>query len=132
MQALFSLQLYYEKILTQESNLTIFKNAILWSTPSTPFHEAQHAREHAKHVKHAKHASTEARHFADSLSKCSTEFCPIPKDAAKVTWIPTLYFSDLENVTESDFIEELRKRFQVEDKTNCIRFIWWGIHYLGP
>ena len=58
MQALITLQLYYEKILTQERNLTIFKHAILCSTPSTSFYkacqtqqffEARQARKHAKH-----------------------------------------------------------------------------------
>ena len=87
---LVSLQLYYEKILTQESNLIIFKHAILWNTPntllyearqarqffearrSTPFYEARQAREHAKHVKHARHASTQPRHLADSYN-CNWE-----------------------------------------------------------
>ena len=84
-KALFSLQLYYEKILIRESNLTIFKHAILWNTPSTPFYEAHQASDfmntwfyearqvsqlfeacqarrfmkqakHANFLKHAKHA----------------------------------------------------------------------------
>ena len=55
------------------------------------------------------------------LSKCSSEFCPVPEDAAKLTSIPTLNFSDLENVTESDFINDVRRWFQVEDITNCMR-----------
>ena len=83
----FTLQFYYEKILTQESNLTIFKHTILWNTPSMPFYEerqpsqffeasqGRHFIKHAKHAilwgtsstpfyearqahKHAKHAST--------------------------------------------------------------------------
>ena len=58
----FSPQLYYEKILTQESSLAIFKHAFLWNTPSTPYYEARQARhlvkqaKHANFSKHAKHA----------------------------------------------------------------------------
>ena len=62
MQALFSLEPYYEKILSQVSSLAIFKHAILWNTQSTLFYEARQARhfmkhaKHAKFLKHAKHA----------------------------------------------------------------------------
>ena len=52
-QALFSLQLYYEEILTQESILTIFKHVILWSTPSTPRYEARQARHFMEQTNHA-------------------------------------------------------------------------------
>lgn len=55
------------------------------------------------------------------LSKCSSEFCPIPEDAAKITSIPALNFPFLEKVTESDFIDEVRRWFQVEDIKNCMR-----------
>ena len=61
MQALITLQLYYEKILTQERNLTIFKHAILCSTPSTSFYKAcqtQQFFEARQARKHARHAST--------------------------------------------------------------------------
>ena len=70
MQALFSLQLYYEKILTQASNLTIFKHVVLWNTPSTPYYEvrqapsfyaARQAQYFMKHVKHAISWSTRTR-----------------------------------------------------------------------
>ena len=55
------------------------------------------------------------------LSKCFSGFCPIPEDAAKITSIPTLNFSNFEKVTESDFINEVRRWFQVEDVANCMR-----------
>ena len=64
MQALFSLEPYYEKILSQVSSLAIFKHAILWNTQSTLFYEARQARQifearQARHfMKHAKHVST--------------------------------------------------------------------------
>ena len=40
----FSQQLYYEKILTQESSLTIFKHPFLWNTPSTSYYEVRQPR----------------------------------------------------------------------------------------
>ena len=75
MQALFSLQLYYEKTLTQASNLTIFKHVVLWTC------QARHIMKYAKHryfMKHAKHAmlwstpstviyeARQARHFFEA------------------------------------------------------------------
>ena len=46
----FILKLYHEKILTQESNLTIFKHTLLLNTPSAPIVN------HANFLKHDKHA----------------------------------------------------------------------------
>ena len=55
------------------------------------------------------------------LSECSSEFCPKPENAAKITSIPTLNFSNFKKVTESDFIEKVRRWFQLEDITNFMR-----------
>ena len=52
MMALVNLQYYYEKILTQESSLTMFKHAILWNTSRTPYYEAHQARYLMKQAKH--------------------------------------------------------------------------------
>lgn len=45
----------------------------------------------------------------------------MPEDAAKIIPISTLSFPDLENVTEPGFIDEVRRWFQVENITNCMR-----------
>ena len=79
MQALFSLQLYYEKILAQESNLTIFKQRyfmkhvkpdILWSTPGTPFSEPCQARDFMNHAEHVNFF--EARQAREQVKHAST------------------------------------------------------------
>ena len=62
-KALFSPQLYYEKILIRESNSTIFKHAILWNTPSTPFYEA-----HQFFETHGAHQFFEAHQARDFMN----------------------------------------------------------------
>ena len=93
MQALFSLQLYYEKILTQASNLTIFKHVVLWNTPSTPYYEvrqapsfyaARQARDFMKDAKHSILWSTssmpfhEAREHVKYAKHANTQFSRLP------------------------------------------------------
>ena len=93
MQALFSLQLYYEKTLTQASNLTIFKHVVLWNMPSTPyyevrqaplFYEARQARDFMKDAKHSILWSTsstpfhEAREHVKYAKHANTQFSRLP------------------------------------------------------